>query len=411
MMPKKILIIGSGGREHAIGWKIRQDSPETALYFAPGNGGTAQIGENIKIHHIDDLIVFAKANQIQLTIVGSEKLLSEGIVDRFLENNLIIFGPDQSSAKLESSKAFAKEFMKRHSVKTAAYESFVDYHLALRYLETQNFPIVIKASGLAEGKGVIIAENIAEAEIALKSMMIDHAFGNSGTQVVIEQYIQGFEVSIMSIFNGNEIYPFLSAQDHKKIGEAETGYNTGGMGVIAPNPKFTEKYRSLFEENILKPTLAGLKSEYINFSGFIFFGLICTEEQVYLLEYNLRLGDPETQALMPLLESNLVEILQRAIAKQPIEIKWSNQSTCCVVLASGGYPFSYQKGFEIKGLNQISHHAFFAGIDENLKTSGGRVLHIVAQGNSLEEAIGEAYQDVEKIQFQDCYFRKDIGQN
>ena len=407
---KKILIIGNGGREHAIGKKIILDNPNVHLFFASGNGGTAQIGINITYKNSDDLVIFATENQIDITIVGSENLLMQGIVDAFQKNNLPILGPHQQAALLEGSKAFAKDFMQKYGVKTAHYQSFTAIEKALAYLENQKFPLVIKASGLAEGKGVIIAQNKAEATETIQNLMIHNQFGTAGNEVVIEEFLQGFEVSVLSFFNQKNIYPFVSAKDHKKIGEGETGLNTGGMGVIAPNPFYTETHQQLFEQHILQPTLNGLQAENLKFSGVIFFGLMITNDEVYLLEYNLRMGDPETQALLPLLNSNFLTLVEDCINQKELVFDWKNEHSCCVVLASGGYPLAYEKGFEITGLETLETPVFFAGIDTDLKTSGGRVLNVVATAKTLAEARKKAYTALEKINFKNKIFRTDIGE-
>lgn len=409
----KILIIGSGGREHAIGWKIKQDNPDVSLFFSVGNAGTAQIGENLGLNKLNELKDFAIKEKIDLTIVGPEAELVEGIVDMFQLNGLEIFGPNKAAAELEGSKAFAKEFMQKHGIKTADYRTFRHYIDAKEYVESLNdFPVVVKASGLAAGKGVIIAENKEKALAAVKDIMDDKSFGDAGKEVVIEQFLQGFECSILSIFNGKKIEPFISAKDHKKIGEGETGLNTGGMGVIAPNPLFSSQHFKAFEKDILEPTQKGLIDEGLFFSGVIFFGLMVTESGVYLLEYNMRFGDPETEAILPLMESDLLEIIIKSNKGTDFDIKWKAQHACCVVMASGGYPLNYEKGFEIRGLKEVEVPLFIAGAKaENKKiiTSGGRVLNVVGIGDSLAKAKEIAYQNIKKINFDYEYYREDIG--
>ena len=409
----KILIIGAGGREHAIGWKIKKDNPQVELYFSTGNAGTAEIGENLGITNMNELKDFALNNQVDLTIVGPEVELVAGIVDLFKSAGLEIFGPEQKAAQLEGSKVFAKEFMQKYGVQTAAYQTFRYYVDAKDYIEkVDNFPVVIKASGLAAGKGVIIAESAFEAQNALKEIMNDGAFGDAGKEIVVEQFLEGFECSVLSIYNGKEIIPFITAKDHKKIGEGETGLNTGGMGVIAPNPLFTDKHFQEFVYKILRPTQAGLKTENISFSGVIFFGLMVTKSGVYLLEYNVRFGDPETQAVLPLMESNLLEIIQQSNRGESFEIQWKNQHACCVVMASGGYPLNYEKGYEINGLEKVECPYFIAGAAQmasKFVTSGGRVLNVVGIGNSLDEARKIAYENISKINFDYEYYREDIG--
>lgn len=412
----RILIIGSGGREHAIGWKFQQDALknnyEIELYFAPGNAGTAQIGKNIQLTDLEEIRDFAAYKKIDLTFVGPEAELSQGIVDLFKKANLEVFGPDKHSAQLEASKAFAKDFMAKHGIKTAKYKTFKGPMLAIEYLKTQEFPIVVKASGLAAGKGVIICNNFEEAKKAVLGIMEDRTFGNAGQEVVIEEYLDGFEASILSFFNGKEIIPFISAKDHKKVGEGEKGLNTGGMGVLAPNPQFSKEHYIAFEQDILQPTLKGLLEENLLFSGIVFFGLMITSKGVYLLEYNLRMGDPETQAILPLLENDLLEIVRKSNQGESFELKFSNQQACCVVMVSGGYPLSYEKGFEIRGLENLTTPYFIAGaklVNNKILTSGGRVVNVVGVGNTMEEARKIAYENIQKIHFDYEYYRNDIG--
>ncbi len=415
--PKKILIIGSGGREHAIGWKFKQDAAhsnyECELFFIPGNAGTAQIGTNVSVKSLNEMCDFAKENQIDLTFVGPEAELAEGIVDLFKSEGLEIFGPDKRAAQLESSKAFATDFMAKYNVKTAKYKTFNGPMLAIEYLESQEFPIVVKASGLAAGKGVVICRDFEEAKKAVLDIMENKAFGEAGSQVVIEEYLEGFEASILSFFNGNEIVPFVSAKDHKKIGEGETGLNTGGMGVMATNPLFIKSHFDEFSKEIMQTTLNGLIAEEMNFSGVIFFGLMISQKGVYLLEYNLRMGDPETQVCLPLLENDLYETVMKSNRGEHFELKFSDQHACCVVMVSGGYPLNYEKGFEIRGIENLDCPYFVAGAKEKdgkMLTSGGRVLNIVGIGNSLEEARNQAYENIVKVHFDYQYYRKDIGQ-
>ncbi|MDR3272698.1 MAG: phosphoribosylamine--glycine ligase [Flavobacteriaceae bacterium] len=409
----KILILGNGGREHAAGWKIKQDNPDAVLYFNKGNGGTAQIGTNLSLETVQETVNFAEKNQIDLTFVGPEDWLVKGIVDAFREKNLPIFGADQKSAQLEGSKEFAKDFMQKYGVKTAAYQTFNNFTEANEYARKQKFPLVVKADGLAAGKGVVICQDAFDAEKALDEMFNKKIFGEAGNHVVIEEFLDGFEASILSVFNGREITPFVSAKDHKKIGEGETGLNTGGMGVAAPNPLFTQTHFQAFEKDILQPTLNGLLSENMIFAGIIFFGLMITKDDVYLLEYNMRMGDPETQAVLPLMENNFLDIITQAIQGQSVKLRWKPQSAVCVVMASGGYPLNYETGFEIKGLDSVATPCFVAGAslgDGKLYTSGGRVLNVTGLGNDLKSAQQNAYENVSKIHFDyECY-RKDIGE-
>ena len=415
-MNTKILIIGSGGREHAIGWKFAEDFKQKGeaveIFFAPGNAGTAKIGTNVSLGSIEEMKNFAKENQINLTFVGPEAELAEGIVDIFQAEGLAIFGPHKAAAQLEASKAFAKDFMAKYGVKTAAYKNFQGSQLAKEYLQTQDFPIVVKASGLAAGKGVIICQNLEEAEQAVDEIMEDKTFGDAGNEVVIEEFLEGFEASILSFFNGKKIVPFISAKDHKKIGEGETGLNTGGMGVIAPNPLFTDEHFKMFEEEIMEPTKCGLIKEGLEFAGVIFFGLMISSKGVYLLEYNLRMGDPETQTTLPLLESDLYESVVKSINGEDFNLDFKNQSACCVVMVSGGYPGNYDKGFEIRGLERVNCPSFIAGAKldgEQILTSGGRVINVVGLGETLEDARTIAYENIKKINFDFEYYRTDIG--
>ena len=417
----KILIVGSGGREHAIAWKISQNPKVTKIYAAPGNAYNKVIKncENINLKTSNDILNFAIKEKIDLTIVGSEELLVDGIVDKFKENNLAIFGPNREAAMLEGSKAFAKDFMEKYGVKTAKYKSFTDLDKAIKYLDEMSYPVVIKASGLAAGKGVVIAQNRNEAEETLKDMMLNKVFASAGDTVVIEEFLDGVEISVLSITDSEVIVPFISAKDHKKISEKETGLNTGGMGVIAPNPYYTKVVEEKFIKNILEPTLKGIKEEKMNFSGIIFFGLMVAKGEVYLLEYNMRMGDPETQAVLPLMKSDFLEVINAGLNKKlkDIKIEWEKKSACCVVMAAGGYPVKYEKGNIIQGLEKVDNSSenkkiFFAGVSEkegNFCTNGGRVLNIVAIENTLDEAIKKSYELTEKIDFKDKYSRKDIG--
>lgn len=411
----KILIIGNGGREHAIAWKVSQNPKVEKIYAALGNAGINLLekGECVNLKTADEILEFAVNNEIDLTVVGSEELLVEGIVDKFNEKNLKIFGPDKHAAQLEGSKVFSKNFMKKYGVKTAEYMTFSDSKKALEYLTKSEYPVVVKASGLAAGKGVIIAQNKAEAEAAVNDIMVEKKFSSAGNEVVIEEFLDGYEASVLSFTDSETILTMISAKDHKKIGENETGLNTGGMGAICPNPYMTDEVEKEFRENILKPTLEGIKAEKMNFSGIIFFGVMITKKGVYLLEYNMRLGDPETQAVLPLLESDLLDIIKSCLNKELYKqtLKWKNGFSCCVVASSGGYPEAYEKGYEIKfGIK--SDLVFTAGVmekDGKFFTSGGRVLSAVGTGNTLEEARENAYSLLEKIDFRDKYYRKDIG--
>ncbi|URZ01036.1 phosphoribosylamine--glycine ligase [Clostridium felsineum] len=412
----KILLIGSGGREHAMAWKMAQNSTVEKIYCAPGNGGSAKENkcENVKLEKTEELIKFAKENNIALTVVGPEAPLVEGIVDEFKKSGLKIFGPGSLGAKLEGSKSFSKDFMKKYNVKTAEYAVFEDASKSLSYLKSCSYPIVIKADGLAAGKGVVICEDYTLAEETIKSFMVEDVFKGSGKKVVIEEYLEGVEASILSITDGKTIIPFVSSKDHKQIFDDNKGPNTGGMGAISPNPYCTEAVLKSFNEEILKPTLVGIQEERMDFVGIIFFGLMITKKGVYLLEYNVRLGDPETQVVLYLMKSDFVDLINAAIDKKlsDFDLKWHEGNACCVVASSKGYPKKYNTGYEISGIDDAGDKVFCAGVkleDGVYKTSGGRVLCATAKGTTLDEAIERAYRDIEKIKFDGIYYRKDIG--
>ena len=413
---KKILIIGSGGREHVLASSLAASDKVETVYCAPGNGGTAleEKCHNIPFTSLEGMADFAVEKGIDLTIPGAEVYLCDGVVDLFRSRGLTIFGPHRAAAMLEGSKALAKDFMKKHNVKTAAYERFSRADEALDYVRKAPCPLVVKADGLAAGKGVIICQNREEAETAIEQIMVDSAFGEAGSEVVIEEFLEGKEASILALYDGNTIIPFISAKDHKKIGEGETGLNTGGMGVIAPNPLVNEDVMNQFVRNIMDPTVKGLKSEGMDFAGIIFFGLMMNEKGVFLLEYNMRFGDPEAQTVLPLFEGDWYDFLTAAVEGKAgtYPVKWKKGHSCCVVMASGGYPETYGKGFEISGFEGLDSRIYIAGAElreGTLKTSGGRVLNVVAYGDSLEEARRKAYEDVERIHFGKAVFRKDIG--
>jgi len=412
----KVLIIGSGGREHAIAWKFAKNKKVKKIYVSPGNAGTEMIDicENVVLDSTEEMIKFAEKNKIGLTMVGSEEMLIDGIVDKFEKNGLKIFGPNKKAAILEGSKSYSKDFMKKYGVKTATYENFTDYDKAIAYLDTIEYPIVIKASGLAAGKGVIIAQNIDEAKEAVKDMMLGNKFKSAGNEIVIEEFLEGVEASILSITDGEIIVPFISAKDHKKIGVGETGLNTGGMGVVAPNPYITTEIMETINKDIIAPTLEGIKSEEMKFNGVIFFGIMITKKGVYSLEYNMRLGDPETQVVLPLMENDFLEVLEMCMngELEKVEMEWKNSSACCVVGVSGGYPEAYEKGYEITGISHVNDLVFIAGArleNKKILTSGGRVINIVSLGETLEVAREKAYNSLKKINFKDMYFREDIG--
>ncbi|MDP4090513.1 MAG: phosphoribosylamine--glycine ligase [Bacillota bacterium] len=411
-----ILIIGSGGREHAIAWKAAQNKDVKTVYCAPGNGGTHFEHKciNIDLTSIEDLKNFAIDKSIDLTIVGPEEPLTKGVVDAFKSSGLRVFGPSREAAQLEGSKIYAKNFMKNYGVKTAEYAAFDDFKEAKGYTMECSYPVVIKADGLAAGKGVVICEGSEEAAAVLEEFMMKDIFEGSGKKVVIEEFLEGVEASILSITDGEVILPFVSAKDHKQIYDGNEGPNTGGMGAIAPNPYCTEKVLKEFINNIMSPTLKGIQAEKLDYTGIIFFGLMITKKGVYLLEYNVRLGDPETQAVLSLMESDFVELIESAIDKKlsDYKIHWKKGHSCCLIAASGGYPGKYIKGLQVKIANIKNSKVFGAGIIENggtIYTSGGRVLAVTSTGNSLEEAIAKAYEDIKEIDFEGIYYRKDIG--
>lgn len=413
----KILVIGSGGREHAIAWKLSQSPRVSKIYCAPGNGGTHYENkcENINITSHEDLLKFAVDNAIELTFVGPEGPLVEGITDKFSAAGLRIFGPSAKAAQLEGSKCFAKDFMMKYGVKTAWYREFTNSEAAIEFLSKSEYPIVIKADGLAAGKGVVICSDFEEGKSTIKDFMINDVFKGSGKKVIIEEFLEGIEASILSITDGNTIVPFLSAKDHKCIFDGNRGPNTGGMGVISPNPYVTEEVMKAFELDIMLPTLKGIKEEEMDYKGIIFFGLMINQKGVYLIEYNVRMGDPETQAVLPLMESDFTELvvstLDGSLASQ--RLKWYDKSCCSVVAASKGYPGSYTTGFEIEGSTETKHKIFIAGAkvdNDKLVTSGGRVLAASALGNTREEAIKNAYEDIKRVRFEGIYYRGDIGE-
>lgn len=412
----KILLIGSGGREHALAWKIAKNERVEKIFVAPGNGGTARESkcENVNITEIDELLEFALEQCIDLTVVGPEDPLTKGIVDKFKMKGLKIFGPSEKAAMLEGSKSFSKDFMKKYGVKTSEYEVFYDVDKALAYLETCSYPTVVKADGLAAGKGVAICENKREAIDAVKSFMVDDIFNGAGQKIVIEEFLEGVEASILSITDGETIIPFISAKDHKQIFDGGKGPNTGGMGVLAPNPYVTKEILKDFEEKIMNRTLVGIREEGFDYKGIIFFGLMITKKGSYLLEYNVRMGDPETQSVLNLMESDLLELIESALIEnlKNTEVKWKNGACVNVVLASKGYPASYPKGYEIIIEDEIKDKVFLAGAkleDDVLKTNGGRVLSVVGVGETVEKAREDAYKAIEKVEFKDKYYRSDIG--
>jgi phosphoribosylamine--glycine ligase len=416
----KILIIGGGGREHAIGWKIAQSERAGEIFFAPGNGGTSKIGKNldIKATEIDKLLEFAIKEKIDITLAIPDDPLALGVVDLFRSAGMKIFGPTKKAAQLESSKAFAKNFMSRHNLPTAKFQTFTDFNLAKDYINELPLPIVVKASGLALGKGVVICNTKDEALTALENMMNKKIFGEAGSEVVVEEFLTGPEISTHAFSDGSNYSFFPTSQDHKRVGEGDTGENTGGMGTIAPLPFVSENLREKILDIIVKPTLLGMKDDGNIFEGVLYPGLMLTENGPKILEYNARFGDPETQTYMRLLDSDLLEIIEACIDKKlgEIEINWKQQSACTIVLASGGYPASHEKGKIISGIDEaekmddiVVFHAGTTNMEGNLVTNGGRVLGVSATGTNLEEALGKAYKAVAKISFEGMQYRRDIG--
>lgn len=414
----KILIIGNGGREHTLAWKLSQSSEGHRLYCAPGNPGIGQLAVCVEIQpdQIKELKAFALEQQIDLTIVGPEVPLVAGIVDQFREADLPIVGPDQAAARLEGSKSFAKAFMKQYKIPTGHYEVAYDSVEAKEKLKAFTYPVVIKADGLAAGKGVLICHQEAEADQAIEAILEKNAFGDAGKHLVIEEFLEGIETSVLCFVDGKTILPMVSSQDHKQIGEGDTGPNTGGMGTYSPNRVYTEAMAKEVEAMILQPTLKGIQLEEMDFRGILFIGLMITADGPKVLEYNVRFGDPETQVVVPKLKNDLSQVLIHLLNRNldKVQLEWSEETTVCIVLASGGYPGSYKTGIPILGLEDIPEdvlvfHAGTASEKDQLVTAGGRVLGVTATGIEVEEARSKAYAAAEKIQFQGKTYRKDIG--
>ncbi|APT75340.1 phosphoribosylamine--glycine ligase [Marinitoga sp. 1137] len=410
----KVMIIGNGGREHALAWKISQSPLVEKIYCIPGNGGTFNENkcENVYIDNIHDIKEFAKNNNIAFTIVGPEKYLVEGIVNEFEKDSLKIFGPDKRASMLEGSKSYAKNFAKKYNVQTPEYSVFNKLGDAIEKIKEVKYPVVIKADGLAAGKGVIIAKNYEEAEKTLYDFMENKIFEEAGKTVVIEEYIEGYEMSVFVLVDGENYKIFQTAKDHKKIFEGEKGPNTGGMGAISPHPLLNETLFENIKQKIIKPTIKGIKEEKLNYKGILFIGLMIKNNEPYLLEYNVRFGDPETQAMLPLLENDIAEIFLKTVEGKlnEVELKWKNKVSCCVVAASNGYPGKYEKGYEINiNTEEIVFHAGTTIKNNKLITNGGRVLSLVTMEDTLEKAQEKAYEEISKISFKGIYYRKDIG--
>lgn len=414
----KVLVIGSGGREHALCWKIAQ-RPDTEVYVAPGNIGMVDVATlvNIKVDDIAALVDFAKAEAIDLTVVGPELPLTLGIVDAFKEAGLACFGPNKAAAKLEGSKAFSKELMKKNNIPTAAFDTFTDVDKAKAFVDEIGVPCVVKADGLAAGKGVIICMTREEADKAIEDMLTDHAFGDASTTIVIEEYMVGPEVSVLAFADGTHVLPMVSAQDHKRIFDGDQGPNTGGMGAYSPAPVYTEALSEEVNRTIIEPTIAAMAAEGTPFTGILYTGLMLTEKGPRVLEYNVRFGDPETQPIMVRMKSDIVDLFQACIdgTLDQASLEWYDEAAVCVIMASGGYPASSEKGVVIDGLDDVSadeaivFHSGTAEKDGKIVTNGGRVLGVTAKDTTIKGAIDKAYAAVEKIHFDHMQFRRDIG--
>ncbi len=422
----RVLVVGSGGREHALCWKIAESPKCSKIYCAPGNGGIKRVADLVDINadDIDSLIKFAKANRIDFTVVGPEAALVKGIVDRFQKEGLKIFGPTKDLAAIEGSKIFAKKLMKRAGVPTANFEVFENIESALKYVKTRSAPLVVKADGLCAGKGVVICKTQEEAAVALKNMMIDKAFGESGAKVIIEDCLCGEEASIIVISDGRNVIPLASSQDHKRIFDGDMGPNTGGMGAYSPAPVITNDLFKKIMDTVVYPVIKTLASDGMPYKGVLYAGIMVTADGPFVLEFNARFGDPETQAILPRLKSDLLEAMERAVDGNlaDFSLAWDPRPCVSVVVASGGYPNKYEKGMEIKGLNEVSSLrdvvVFHAGTRRGrraadtgnlLITSGGRVLNVTALGDDMQKAIDNCYNAVRMIHFDKMHYRRDIG--
>ncbi len=416
----KVLIVGSGGREHAIAWSVAKSDKVDKIYCAPGNAGISEYAECVAIGamEFEKLAAFAKEKGIDLTIVGMDDPLVGGIVDVFEAEGLKVFGPRKNAAILEGSKAFSKDLMKKYNIPTAAYENFDDPEKALAYLETAKFPIVLKADGLALGKGVLICNTLEEAKEGVKSIMLDKQFGTAGNTMVIEEFMTGREVSVLSFVDGDTIKPMTSAQDHKRAKDGDEGLNTGGMGTFSPSPFYTEEVDAFCKKYIYQATVDAMKAEGRPFKGIIFFGLMLTPDGPKVLEYNARFGDPEAQVVLPRMKNDIIEVVEACIngTLDEVDLQFEDNAAVCVVLASEGYPLKYEKGLPIEGLGEFKKHegyyCFHAGTKfdgDTLVTNGGRVLGVTAKGKDLKEARANAYAATEWVSFANKYKRNDIG--
>ena len=412
----KVLVVGGGGREHAIIKSVKKNNEVEVIYALPGNGGIANdaVCVNIGAKDIDGIVAFAKDNGIDYAIVAPDDPLVLGAVDALEAAGIPSFGPNKAAAIIEGSKAFSKELMKKYNIPTAKYETFSDEGAALSYLDTVSFPTVVKADGLALGKGVIIAKDKAEAVSAVRSMMSDGIFGESGKRVIIEEFLEGPEVSVLAFTDGKCVVPMVSSMDHKRAHDFDEGLNTGGMGTVAPNPYYTDSIKDVCMRDIFLPTMNAMNAEGRTFKGCLYFGLMITKDGPKVIEYNCRFGDPETQVVLPLLKTDLLTVMKAVTEERlsEIDVEFSTDAACCVIMASKGYPEAYEKGFEITIPEELCDNVYVAGAAKSggkLVTSGGRVLGVVKTDKKLEDAISGAYELVDKIHFDNAYFRHDIG--
>ncbi len=421
----KIMIVGGGGREHAIAWAVAKSPKCDKLYAAPGNAGIAELAEcvDISVMDADSLVAFAKEKDVDFVIVAPDDPLAAGVADAFLDAGIKTFGPRKNAAIIEASKAFSKDLMKKYNIPSAAYETFEDADAALAYLETQEAPYVLKADGLALGKGVLICQTLEEAKAGIQEIMVDKKFGEAGNKVVIEEFMTGREVSVLCFSDGKTILPMTSAQDHKRAGDGDTGLNTGGMGTFSPSPFYTDEIAKFCEENVYQRTIDAMAAEGREFKGVLFCGLMLTEKGPRVLEFNARFGDPEAQVVIPRLKNDIVEVMEACAdgTLDKIDLQFDDNAAVCVMLASDGYPVSYKKGFEIKGLDAFKekegYYVFHSGTkfadgengEKKIVTNGGRVLGVTALGDNLKQARANAYAATELIDFENKYMRHDIG--
>ena len=416
----KVLIVGSGGREHAIAWSVAKSPKVDKIFCAPGNAGIAEFAEcvNIGAMEFDKLVAFAKENAIDLTIIGMDDPLVGGVVDAFEAEGLRVFGPRKNAAIIEGSKAFSKDLMKKYNIPTAAYENFTDPDEAIKYLEIVKMPIVLKADGLALGKGVLICNTLEEAKEGVKTLMLDKQFGDAGNEIVIEEFMTGREVSVLAFCDGKTIKCMTSAQDHKRAKDGDQGLNTGGMGTFSPSPFYNDEVEAFCEKYVYQPTIDAMAVEGRPFTGILFTGLMLTEDGPKVLEYNARFGDPEAQVVLPRMKNDIIDVMEACIDGKlsDVELEFEDNAAVCVVLASDGYPEKYDKGFEIKGLDTFKdkdgYYVFHAGTKldgDKIVTNGGRVLGVVAKGEDLKAARANAYKATEWIDFANKYKRNDIG--